>query len=296
MINVYYTKTSMWEYDFLVNDIFNKTLYNTEVKFTLFDKNTKIVQNDYKNIIVFNNKNSLKQVENMIHVLKPKVVFHLSDEYGQDHKYYDLYCKYNILVFHQYNHNNITYNYDIQFQIPLAYVSCYCDDKSSLDIELSSDKQYDFSYVGMLKKDRKEMLDTFAKEFTKNYVHTGKTNWSNPQNQEIKPLEVYDIYHKSIFVPIGRGNKSLDCSRLYESILAGAIPVMCCSQEELKDSYKFNGNLPQIISAETWDEAIILCKDIYHDEMKKNDIIQYNLKWWKEQIMDISFKINNQFI
>ena len=71
---------------------------------------------------------------------------------------------------------------------------------------------------------------------------------------------------------------------------------MCCSQEELKDSYKFNGNLPKIISAETWDKAIILCKDIYHDEIKKNDIIQYNLKWWKEQIMDISFKINNQFI
>ena len=81
----------MWEYDFFVNDIFNKNLYNTEVKITLFDKNTKIMQNDYKNIIVFNNKNSLKQVQNMIHILKPKVVFHLSDEYGQDHKYYDLY-------------------------------------------------------------------------------------------------------------------------------------------------------------------------------------------------------------
>lgn len=282
----------MWEYDFFVNDIFNKKLYNTEIKFTLFDKNTKIVQNDYKNIIVINNKVLLKQVENMINLLKPKVIFHLSDEYGQDHKYYDLYCKYNIIVFHQYNHNNITYNCNNHIQIPLAYVSCYCDDKTSLEIELSVDKHYDFSYVGMLKKDRKEMLDKFAKEFTKNYVHTGKTNWSNPQNQEIKPTELYEKYSKTIFVPIGRGNNSLDCSRLYESILAGAIPVMCCSQEELTNSYKFDGNLPKIILAETWDKAIIQCKDIYNDEVKKNDIIQYNLKWWKNQITEISKKIN----
>lgn len=277
---------------FFVNDIFNKKLYNTEVRFTVFDKNTKIVQNNYKNIIVINNKVLLKQVENMINLLKPKVIFHLSDEYDLDHKYYDLYCKYNIFVFHQYNHNNITYNCNNHIQIPLAYVSCYCDDKTSLEIELSGDKHYDFSYVGMLKKDRKEMLDKFAKEFTKNYVHTGKTNWSNPQNQEIKPTELYEKYSKSIFVPIGRGNKSLDCSRLYESILAGAIPVMCCSQEELTNSYKFDGNLPKIISAETWDKAIIQCKDIYNDEIKKHDIIQYNLKWWKNQITEISKKIN----
>lgn len=139
------------------------------------------------------------------------------------------------------------------------------------------------------------MLEKFSKVFDHNFIHTGKTNWLEPQNQEIEPKDVYNKYNQSIFVPIGRGNKSLDCFRLYEAILAGAIPVMCSSQKELSDPFRFNGNLPIIISSETWDEALVLCKEIHNDQARKDHITQYNLKWWKEQIIDISNKITESF-
>lgn len=35
---------------------------------------------------------------------------------------------------------------------------------------------------------------------------------------------------------------------------------------------------------------------MYNDQKVKDCTIQYNLKWWKQQMKDISSKINNQLI
>ena len=40
-----------------------------------------------------------------------------------------------------------------------------------------------------------------------------------------------NIYSQSIFVFNGRGNVFLDCFRLYEAIIAGAIPVIVGEKE-----------------------------------------------------------------
>jgi hypothetical protein len=284
----------MWEYDYFKNDIFNKDLYNIKINFILFDNNTEINNNDNEyNIIVTNARISLSFLENMIKKLKPPVIFHLSDEYGKDLEYYNLYSRYNIkILFHQYNFEKLDYKIN-DFQIPLGYVSGFLSDKSYINCkQINYNKKYDFSFIGTVKSDRKDMLNKFSNNFENNFISVGRTDWSNPGKQRIKPNELFNIYKDSLFVPVGRGNESLDCSRLYEAIIAGAIPVMCASVEEINDSFNFDNKKPYIIRADTWDKALLLCKELYNDKDKIYNIINSNDKWFQEKIIDISKKIN----
>ena len=44
-MNIFYSKSCAWEYDFFKNDIFNKDLYNIKINFIVFDNNTEINNN-----------------------------------------------------------------------------------------------------------------------------------------------------------------------------------------------------------------------------------------------------------
>ena len=50
--------------------------------------------------------------------------------------------------------------------------------------------------------------------------------------------------------------------------------------------------MPKLVHADTWDKAILLCNELYNDKNKLQDIIDYNFKWWENQIIGISEKIN----
>ena len=77
-------------------------------------------------------------------------------------------------------------------------------------------------------------------------------------------------------MPVGRGNKSLDCFRLYEAIVAGAIPVICGPIEEINVTFNFNNENQYIITADTWDKAVLLCKELYNDKDKICNIYRKN--------------------
>lgn len=292
-MNIFYTKTSTWEYDFFKNDIFKEDLYNIKINFILFDNNTEIINNNEYNIIVTNAGVSLSFLENMIKKLRPFIIFHLSDEFAKDSKYYNLYSRYNIkILFHQYNFESIDYKIN-NFQIPLGYVPGFLLNKSYINCKQTEyNKEYDFSFIGEIKNDRNNMLNKFYNNFRNNFIHIGPTNWSSPKKQSIKPHQLFNIYKDSLFVPIGRGNKSLDCFRLYEAIVAGAIPVICGPIEEINNAFKFNNEIPYIITADTWDKTVLLCKELYNDKDKISNIISSNNKWFQEEIINISKKIN----
>tara|TARA_B110000971_G_scaffold15912_3_gene14714 strand:- start:2227 stop:3087 length:861 start_codon:yes stop_codon:yes gene_type:complete len=283
----------MWEFDYFKNDIFKQNLYNIKINIILFDNNTEINNNTEHNIIVSNARISLNFLENMIKKIKPFIIFHLSDEHARNIKYYNLYSRYNIkLLFHQYNFEKINYKIN-HFQIPLGYVSGFLSNNSYINSKQTEyNKPYDFSFIGGLKSDRKEMLHKFSNNFKNNFIYTGITDWSNPKNNNIKPYELFNIYKDSLFVPIGRGNESLDCSRLYEAIVAGAIPVICGLIEETNVTFKFNNKMPHIIIADTWDKVILLCKELYNNKDLICNIINSNNRWFEEQIIDISKQIN----
>ena len=293
-MNIFYALNSAWEFDFFKNDIFNQNLYKKKINFHLFDNFTEVFSNDEINIIVLNRLIKLSLIEVMINKLKPIAIFHLSDEWGVDKDYYNLYRVYDIkLLFHQYGLGKYNFDKTSSFQIPLGYASGFLQNKSFKNIAQSNHrKKYDFAFVGELKNDREYMLDKFSKIFKNNVIHLSKTNWSNPNNQTIKPHELFNLYKQSLFVPIGRGNISLDCFRIYEAIVAGAIPVMCGTSEEIKMTFNFYKKTPNIIVADTWDKAVLISKKYHADKDKLNNIILSNYSWFNDQITHINRKIN----
>ena len=136
------------------------------------------------------------------------------------------------------------------------------------------------------------MLDKFSKNFKNNIIFSTRTNWSNPNNQIIKPHELFNIYKESLFVPVGRGNVSLDCFRIYEAIVAGAIPVICGTNEEIQMTFNFHEKIPNIIVADTWDEAVMISQKYCSDKEILKNIISSNYSWFNEQITYISRKIS----
>jgi len=131
-----------------------------------------------------------------------------------------------------------------------------------------------WSFLGEIKNDRQEMLNEFHK-ISKNFV--GR---SAPKDLMCK------IYSKSIFVPCGRGNSSLDCFRLYEASMNGAIPVVVGSKEEIECTFMYEENPPWVF-AETWGEAVKKCQSMLEYGMNNTSI----LNWWENRIQKIKSKV-----
>jgi len=297
MINLFFPKGSFWEEHYLKNEIFNEDNYNFNIHYIYFDNNTNIsIFKHYisaKNIIIINRANPLNFIQEIISILSPFAIFHLSDEFCIDMKYYELYHDAKIL-FHQYNHNKIAYNTN-HVQIPLGYVKHFLSNKPSSYNFINykfQDRKYMFSFIGSLKQDREEMLSKFKNAFESYYIHIGYTNWNNPSNQEITPTDMFNIYNNTLFIPIGRGNSSLDCFRLYEAIVSNAIPIIVGNMEEINNTFNFNGDtIPNLIIGKDWDEAVKICQELYINKDKIQNILNMNKKWWNSQHINIISKI-----
>ena len=279
MINIFYPASSEWEYDFFKNDLFPNEkviIYNESFNFKQYS-NAKNILVISKPTLIQNGEEEIPLfLKNIITILKPKCIFHLSDEAAKTQSYHNFYMENCKIVCHQYNSNKLKYTKE-HYQIPLGYIQGF-----SNTLKYNENKKYDFSFVGQLKNDRIEMLDMFNKKYSKSFINVGNTNWNSVKNQKIQPKDLYDIYNNSIFVPIGRGNNSLDCFRLYECIIAGAIPVIVGDFEEIKET--FDNNIPNILHDTSWNKVLLKCDEVYKNKDKQKEIILNNFEWWKDRI------------
>ena len=99
------------------------------------------------------------------------------------------------------------------------------------------------------------------------------------------PATIFNVYANSIFVPNGRGNVVLDCFRLYEATLTGAIPVVVGSWSEVREAFYFDGDIPPWIFEETWEAAAARCTDLSANVEALQQIQEEQLKWWSRQIL-----------
>ena len=290
-IKVIYTPNILinWELDYIKYDIvidkniISKTINEID---THFLENNKDLINS--NIFVFSSNDtdtdtSYKKLNEIITTLKPLVIIHLSDEYGvKNIKYLQLSYK-TKLYLRQYNFKDYNISsYPNTYQIPLGYMVGMLKQQSSIDrtdIIPINERKYTWAFIGNMKQDREELIDKF------------KNNFNNYYFQKTDPNEIYNIYNNSIFVPNGRGNITLDCLRLYEGALAGAIPVIMGNIDEIKYTFDFNNNRPPFIYVETWDEAIIKCKELLKNPKKLTEIQNNILFWWNNIIKNIRMKI-----
>ena len=233
---VLYPKISEWELSYIKNELLNK--YNN-INFYYYDNyfiteslETKLKENISNKIIFVFTINGILRISDyfnltkLIDFLKPKIIISLSDEFGTDS--YTVFSNKTNLFLYSYYHSN--YNFSVNdYQIPLGYVSNYLENKSFKEVELNlikiKDRKYNCSFVGQLKNDRIEMINIFKNNMEKCNIIEVINSW-DLNTQIIKPNELFTIYNNSIFVLIGRGNKSLNCFRVYEAICAGAIPLI----------------------------------------------------------------------
>jgi hypothetical protein len=243
-------ENGLWETDFLLKEILPKG----EVSHNL---------NESSDVFVFASRaHSYNEILSIVEKSKPKIIICLSDELiAENLQQFNQLGNYCELFLRQYHHPQYTYTSNT-IHIPLGYTNgCKV---------FNENKVLNWSFLGEIKNDRQEMLNEFH-NITKHFV--GK---SAPKDLMCK------IYSKSIFVPCGRGNSSLDCFRLYEASMNGAIPVVVASKEEIECTFRYEENPPWVF-AETWFDAVKKCQSMLEYDIDNAPV----LNWWKNRIQKI---------
>lgn len=294
-MRILYLENATWEYEFILNDI----LYNIENKeveffgknnFNLLLDRTDIVEN---NILVISIECRLEDIIKVVKHIKPIIIFYLSDEYGT-YKDTTILEKYTKILFRQYNHKNYIYSKN-NHQLPLGYCKLFLNGNNSLLIEPKKmiERNINASFIGAIKSDRLVMANAFKKNMEKTNIIFVNNSW-NINNLPYSPEQCFNIYNDSIFVISGRGNYSLDCFRIYEAIVAGSIPVVVGSFDEIKTTFNYNDNIPPFIYGESWEEVVVKCNNLLVDYGKLQKLQDELLLWWKNQILVINKLVTSE--
>jgi hypothetical protein len=288
-----YLENCTWELDFIINDL----LFDIKnIEFELFNS-SNICDLIYKhdiinnNILVLNYCCKLEEVIKTVKIIKPLCIFFLSDEGGNILPHWLILEKYTKFFFRQYNFNNINYSTN-NFQIPLGYVKNLLNQKQSinLDNKKMNQRSINAAFIGSVKSDRLYMKEIFEKSMVKTYIKFVDNTW-DLSNLPFSQKKIFNLYNNTKFIINGRGNYSLDCFRIYEAIVCGAIPVIVGSDLEINETFNYNNNLPPFVFADSWENALFICNDLLNnpDELQKkqNQIIF----WWKNLLLNINSKI-----
>lgn len=100
------------------------------------------------------------------------------------------------------------------------------------------------------------------------------------------------IYMNSVFVINRRGNKSINCCRLYEASMCGAIPVVICSTKEFSETFTHEQS-PPWLHAQSYEEAY----EVIVELLKNVDALQWLqtlvFEWWQRRIHYVKAQIES---
>lgn len=325
---IFYNATCNWEKDYILKELFPfaKVILINSVQMININFYKKLLQYNEKNVInncifvlgglihgnlnnkndpcstfvtsVYNNKNYLHrfryiEFKKILEYLKPIVTFVLSDEYGQISYLDNLGYKTKLLVRNYYHHNY----YDLKYFSkptniiwhPLGYNSNFLKHnswiKNSIDsrnqgIYDISKKKYIWSFIGNIDKNESRI----------NMINSLKNITPNFYNNNISKEEMFNIYSQSLIVLNTRGWESLDCFRLYETVVAGAIPLLIVNKNEAHRTFLKEENPPWIFCeslAEAHSICLYLCNNLHIAQHKINQ----NRKWWIKRITNVRKQI-----
>jgi hypothetical protein len=280
-MKVFYTEHAGSEYDYVLKDI----LSNIEKDVELFNKSnmlsllhrTDMIQ---RNILVVNDDCKLEDIVAVAKHIQPRVIIYLSDETGT-HQDRMIIEQYTPVFFRQYNHKHYTYGSN-NYQMPLGYLKYYLKGNCSSIPKKMADRTINCSFIGTPKSDRVHMLNLFYANMKNTMLVPVKNNW-NFENMPVSQQTCFETYSQSIFVINGRGNCSLDCFRIYEAIVAGAIPVIVGSVEEINTTFHYNNKRPPLMYEESWEKALVRCNTLLGNLEALQKLQDELLTWWKDQ-------------
>ena len=231
-----------------------------------------------KRIYAFSsNAISYEMAKNQINIFNPDIIIHFSDEIG-NRKQYDELSKLTKLYFRQYSYKAYPI-YDNKYIIPLGYQTGMFD-KVPINITLKpiSERKYKWSFIGNYSKNiERQKMVKYLKSVTPHKL--GKAS----------PLKMKNIYCDSVFVPNARGNYNLDCLRLYEATVCGAIPLLVGPKDERQYLIESQKN-PPWLQFDNWKDAKNQIKTF--DEKEIQMLQNKNLLWWNSRLNFIIQKIS----
>ena len=259
---------SDWELDYIVKDVMDDgTSYEKEVvlwnqkegrNFSFLQDFRKEVGERPLAIGLSVNVLSCWEVENMLRILQPTVVFVLGDELKNE------YCKHNAavqfgrVVFRQYNVPPFGYRKPYHLMILGTKTNTFQGAVRGHSVKPPSERQFVWRHIGNVQKsDRGEMVRALSTIL-----------WNSILPTAIPEKEVQAIYEDSVFVPVGRGHQNLDCFRLYEALRAGAIPIVVGSEAEILKTFTGRPGwkgLPPMVVGTSWNDAAKNAKTLLGD-------------------------------
>jgi hypothetical protein len=227
-------------------------------------------------IVVYSrNQYSRSQIREGLKLAQPRLVFHLSDEWGLDAYWYPLLSRFQLVLRQHYFESYPSYS-NIR-TIPLGFMSGMLDGlEHKLDYE---NRPYVWSFIGTIKGERKSALDQFA-NLTPNYIGTAH------------PADMADIYKQSRFVVCPGGNINI-LFRNFEASVCGAIPVVAgCSRNKYDEATVPIGTPPWIFH-EDWTDARTEVERLLEDRGALISRQKAVTDWWWSQIKRVQDEISS---
>jgi hypothetical protein len=259
-----------WEEDFILKELLppSTVLYYDD------PQKVEIPSEDY--VLLFSVVGAnIHHLEELCLKKKPIIIFMISDESGVNAIFNEL-SKYTTLFIRQYHHSHYQHYPNIVY-MPLGYMRNMLPCKSiELKVKSINERQFVWSFIGELRQNREKMIKKFrSSDMIPYFLMNG-----------ISASDMFNIYSNSIFVPNGRGRSSLDCLRLYEASLSGAIPVVVGKMEEIGQTFMQEGCPPWIYAA-SWDSAIKVCKKLLNNPIELQKRQNTVLYWWNTRVVNL---------
>ena len=293
MITLLYLENSEWEMDYITTHVLGnietrKEMFTRETFISLRNRADELREN---NILVLNSVCYANEILDVVQQIRPKILFYLSDETG-DEPHMTEYASYATLVLYNHTHRHYTYRGNM-FHLPLGYAKGYLlkDPGASSALQCSYachfarlrpiyDREYECAFVGDMKSDRAHMLDVFSREMPRCRFEVVRNNWKLDA-MPFSPEQCFQIYANSVFVLCGRGNYKLDCFRIYEAIVSGAIPVLVGGEDEIRHTFYYDGDILPLVYAESWEHAARVCRELLDSPEKIHKTQTDLLNWWE---------------
>lgn len=289
---VLYHVDCSWEMDYVFRELLVEKMPHARV---LFMNSHQLVRYrekhaSEKRIVVFSSSTvKVEQMKMMLEAFDAHVVFHFSDEFGDRHAFCEL-ATLTKVFFHQHRFESYP-RYPNMVHIPLGFKTGFVyPSKEGKSPTPSTTRELTWSFIGTLKQqsNRQRMLDTFKNRLSQ-YPSFAQTDGG------VSTRMMGEIYAKSVFVPSDRGDVVLDCFRLYEAMLAGAIPVVVGAQKELRQTFLFDGedDFPPFLVANTWNEAAQRCIELLQDNKQEEllEMQQKNIQWIQRHLQQIRTQV-----
>jgi hypothetical protein len=121
-------------------------------------------------------------------------------------------------------------------------------------------------------------------------IEAFKDWYPNEVMSGLQPPAMREVYSNSKFVLVGRGQSSLDCYRIYEGIICGALPVIVGNEGEVHGTFEFEGDFPPLVIASDYSTALNLCIGFSNDDidLRRKELIS----WYNARIQLIMRRID----